>query len=184
MAWLGAGVEADGVAVPAHLRRSEEVVPHDHQRVGAGEALRRIAAGLRPALPARAAALLVEERNKREERQEPGPGPGQLQEEEGHGEGQEERQMGCPRQDESQDEEADEEDTNQMSMADGQFEAELPVRMQCFFDDELEVLRVRARMRQCPAHAFADCARVCHRTRPPIRTSPATTFPLRGFDAS
>ena len=85
--------------------------------------------------------------------------------------------------DESQDEEG-EEDTNQMSLADGQFEAELPARMQRFFDDELEVLRVRARMRLRPGRAFADCARVCHRTRPPIRTSPATTFPLRGFDAS
>ena len=52
--------------------------------------------------------------------------------------------------DESQDEEADEEDTNQMSLADGQFEAELPVRLQRFFDDELEVLRVRARMRPRP----------------------------------
>ena len=85
---------------------------------------------------------------------------------------------------ESEDEEAEEEDTNQMSLADGQFEAELPARMQRFLDDELEVLRVRARMRQCPAHAFADCARVCHRTRPPIRTSPATISQLHGFDVS
>ena len=80
--------------------------------VGAGEALRRIAAGLRPALPARAAALLVEERNQREERQEPGPGQGQIQEEEGQGEGQEERQMGCPGQGESQDKDEDEDEAN------------------------------------------------------------------------
>ena len=59
---------------------------------------------------------------------------------------------------ESEDEEAEEEDTNQMSLADGQFEAELPARMQRFLDDELEVLRVRARMRLRPGRAFADCA--------------------------
>ena len=46
---------------------------------------------------------------------------------------------------ESQDE-SDDEDTNQMSLADAQFEAELPARMQRFWDDELEVLQVRARM--------------------------------------
>ena len=46
---------------------------------------------------------------------------------------------------ESQDESEDE-DANQMSLADDQFEAELPARLQRFWDDELEVFRVRARM--------------------------------------
>ena len=56
---------------------------------------------------------------------------------------------------ESQDESGDE-DTNQMSLADAQFEAELPASMQLFWDHELEVLQVRARMRPRPVRTFAD----------------------------
>ena len=51
----------------------------------------------------------------------------------------------------------DGEDDSQMSMGDAQFEAELQLRMRKFWIDEMQLLRVRARMSACPAVQVAHC---------------------------
>ena len=48
-------------------------------------------------------------------------------------------------------EDSDGEDNSQMAMADAQFEAELQLRLQKFWSDEMQLLRVRARMSACPS---------------------------------